>query len=285
MPQPGHFALGAQGLALLRLWPGGANEDVQTRIREIAAIIGALDGNPSETGQAPEFGVRDGYDLWAETYESGANPFIQLEEPVVRSLLAEVPAGRAIDVACGTGRHLEWLQALGHSAFGVDLSAGMLAHARGLWAAPSLCIGDLRALPFEAETFDLAICALALTHLEDLEPAMHELAHIVRRGGRVIISDVHPFAVLAAGTQAVFRTSSGPSFVRNYVHLHSDYLRAFAGAGLAVRGCVEPVVGEAEIAMIAGEHPRREPAALSIDAYRAAFLGIPAILIWDLQRG
>jgi hypothetical protein len=45
----------------------------------------------------------DAYRDWSETYDE-PNPLIVAEERALRTLLVEVPAGRAIDVASGTGR-------------------------------------------------------------------------------------------------------------------------------------------------------------------------------------
>lgn len=42
------------------------------------------------------------------------------------------PGSTALDVACGAGRHLRWLQSLGHRVVGVDRSAEALAACQGL---------------------------------------------------------------------------------------------------------------------------------------------------------
>lgn len=284
MPHQGQLALGAQGLALLRLWLVGDEQEVADCIRETIAIAHAIEaGDTSELVHVPEFDVRAGYSQWAQRYGTVANPIIQLEESVVRGLLDGLAPGRAIDVACGTGRHLAWLGSIGHAVVGVDLTFAMLAQVQGRAERPHLCAGDMQALPFRSESFDIAVSALALTHSANLQAPIKELARVVRPGGRVVISDVHPFAVLT-GAQAGFRASEGLAFVRNHVHLHGDYLTAFASAGLKVRGCVEPAIGQAEIAIMVGEGPPSDPIAPTIDRYCRAYLGLPAVLIWDLER-
>ena len=102
--------------------------------------------------------------------------------------------------------------------------------------------GDLAALPLPDASVDAALCALALVHVPDLHPALAELARVVRPGGRIVISDVHPFLV-ALGWQAQFRTADGATgFVRLNRHLPSNYVRAARSAGLAVRGMAEPLL-------------------------------------------
>jgi SAM-dependent methyltransferase len=285
MLRRGHLSLGTQGLALLRrLWLVDNEQEVDDCIHETIAISRALqEEGQADIGRAPECDVQAGYSLWAQYYETAANPIIQLEEPVIRRFLQDAAPGRALDVACGTGRHLAWLESIGHTAVGADLTPAMLAQARSGTQHSQLCAADMQALPFRSESFDIAVCALALTHLADLQPAVAELARIVRPDGHIVLSDVHPFAV-TIGFQAVFRASVGQAFVRNYLHLHCDYLEAFAAAGLKVRHCAEPAFGEPEITILAGTQPPKDPAGLHTHAHRRAYLGLPAVLIWDLER-
>src|SRR5687767_5928403 len=72
----------------------------------------------------------DGYDKWAESYDSYPNGLIKIEEPIVRRLLGDVAGKRVLDAGCGTGRHTAWLAQQGARVTGVDPSSAMLAHAR-----------------------------------------------------------------------------------------------------------------------------------------------------------
>jgi hypothetical protein len=56
-----------------------------------------------------------------------------------------------------------------------------------------------------------------------------------------------------------------------------EYVAAFVGAGLDTAGCHEPPVGEA----IVSSFPSFQAFP---DATRAAFLGLPYLLIWDLAK-
>jgi hypothetical protein len=57
-----------------------------------------------------------------------------------------------------------------------------------------------------------------MVHLPKVDRAVTELARVVRSGGRVIISDVHPFLVLL-GWQAQFRTPDG---AKGFMRLHPE---------------------------------------------------------------
>lgn len=272
------YLLGLEGLALLRGWAIGDPHEADLRIGEIAGICYRISEAPSSGRvEMPELDVRRGYAAWAATYDQPTNPLIHNEEPHVRALLAECPPGRALDAACGTGRHAQYLAQLGHQVIGVDACPEMLAEARRKVPCATFLVGDLNALPAETASMDLAVCTLALTHCRNISPAIAELARVVRPGGRVILSDIHP-TLVALGGQAFFQGTDGSfGIVRNYVHPVSTYLRAFAGAGLRVRACQEPPLVEDDLALIG-------IAAQVPGAASAALVGLPFTLIWDLER-
>jgi len=69
-----------------------------------------------------------------------------------------------LDVGCGPGRHLAWFEARGVMSMGVDLSRGMLLHARRLVRAPVFQM-DMRHLGFRDATFNAIWCCASLLHL------------------------------------------------------------------------------------------------------------------------
>ena len=81
---------------------------------------------------------------------------------------------------------------------------------------------------------------LALTHTSELASAIAELARILTRGGRLLISDVHPVAAGHRRARAFFGSRTARAVVRNELHWHGEYVEAFAATGLRVRQCLEP---------------------------------------------
>jgi SAM-dependent methyltransferase len=226
----------------------------------------------------PTVDFRSGYGRWAETYDQPGNPLISVEQPVVWSLLDAKPAGVALDAACGTGRHARHLQETGHRVIGVDGSPAMLEKAKAALPDAELHEGELTALPLPDGTADLAVCALALEHVDDLAAAIGELARVVRPGGAIVLSDLHPVAVALGGAAFFQDAGGGAGVVRGHGHLHGDYLRAFEAAGLSVRQCLEPRFTSVEAAM-------QGPATMFVpDAAQAAYVGVPGALIWELSR-
>lgn len=277
---PGHYLVGVEGLALLRSAITGPRERAEARLADIRRLV----GDPTASAFGAELEVAEcdavaGYARWASTYDAAPNPLIHAEEPVVRALIDALPVGRALDAACGTGRHTKYLAARGHDVVGVDVTPAMLDRARAAVPRADFRVGDLGALPLPDASVDLAVCALALTHCPRLEPPLAELARVVHPGGRVILSDMHPFHS-ALGFTGFFVAADGTAgAVLSHFHLHADYLAAFAATGLAVRQCLEPRSDEAGVAFLSGGMMHLAP-----DAFADAFLGMPAALVWELAR-
>jgi demethylmenaquinone methyltransferase/2-methoxy-6-polyprenyl-1,4-benzoquinol methylase len=97
------------------------------------------------------------------------------------------PGSLVLDLAAGTGDLCRDLTAASHRPVGVDLSFGMLAHART--DAPLLQADALR-LPFPDATADGAVSGFALRNFVDLAAFLDEVARVVRAGGRIALLDV-----------------------------------------------------------------------------------------------
>jgi ubiquinone/menaquinone biosynthesis C-methylase UbiE len=252
---------------------------VRARLDDVRRIVEGLDRFPNDLViPVVEYELAEGYDAWAPRYD-GPNPAVELDGAEMRSLLAEVPAGVALDAACGTGRHSAHLRERGFDVIGVDANRSMLAVAEANVSGADFRVGDLAALPVDDRAVDLVVCSLALTHVERLEPVLREFARVLRPGGRAVLSDVHP-GFVAFGGAAVFPVDSEQfelHYVRNLLHPVSEYVGAIAAAGLAVRECREPLVPEQAIVT--------NPAyAVLPDAVRQAFEGLPFLLMWSLDK-
>jgi SAM-dependent methyltransferase len=273
----GEYFLAIVGMAMARnclTEPAGA----RPRVDDIRAVIDHFDEFPQSLAlRLRGFDVEPGYTQWAPIYD-GPNPAIEIEEPVVHAILQDAPRGVALDAACGTGRHAAHLTTLGYHVIGVDTTEGMLDVARAKLPGADLRRGRLEALPLDDESVDLVTCALALTHVEDLEPVFREFARVLRPGGWIVTSDIHPFSTITGGL-AVFpgEDPSEVRFVPNLLHLPSEYVDAFVAADLVVRRCVEPRHAESSI--------QRVPSfPVFPDATRQAFTGAPFLLVWVLEK-
>ena len=106
------------------------------------------------------------YDEWYEgagLFAARVRPGFAEELAAVRALLAALPPGCVLDVACGTGYLTRDLQG---SVVGLDQSPGMLLRARERAPQARLVRGDALALPFAARRFDRLVAAHIYGHVE-----------------------------------------------------------------------------------------------------------------------
>lgn len=275
---PVHYALGVAGVALIRNWMAG-DDAAKARADELISLTRRFTEDPSLNFQLdiPDMEVESGYALWADTYDNFPNPLINVEEPIIRALLERMPAGRALDAACGTGRYTRYMRARGHEVEAVDVSRAMIAQARASSPEVRFSVGSLEALPFTDGSFDLVMCGLALTHLPRISPAIVEFARVLKPRGWAILADHHPVAGLLGGS-AIFQDKD--RFFRNvtsFRHGHAEYISAFVAAGLEIQECFEPEMTEEQAAIgpLFGIAP---------NAFRAGVVGVPMALIWLLRR-
>jgi len=117
-----------------------------------------------------------------------------------------------LDVACGTGRHLEFLRRT-HPVVGVDGSREMLRIARRRLPGVRFVLGDMRSFRL-GERFDIVSCLFsAIGHLRserDLRVTFANLARHLNPGGVVIVEPwIDPSKFRPAMVHA--RTYDGPA--------------------------------------------------------------------------
>lgn len=92
---------------------------------------------------------------------------------------------KILDVGCGTGLLLKELQILG-KPWGVDCSEQALDYCqrRGL---ENIKKGDISALPFGAQGFDIVLALDVLEHIEEDDKALKEMSRVLSPNGLAII--------------------------------------------------------------------------------------------------
>jgi SAM-dependent methyltransferase len=128
---------------------------------------------------------RSYYDTFSETYEAKRHyGYHQFLDDAEFGLIADHCHGkRVLEVGCGTGLILQRAANSASHAVGVDISPGMLEHARqrGL----DVHEGTATQLPFEDGHFDLVYSFKVLAHVEGIEDALQEMQRVTRPGGRI----------------------------------------------------------------------------------------------------
>ncbi len=100
------------------------------------------------------------------------------------------PGGRALDVACGSGKlSLELLRLTGTrgQVVGLDFARGMLEVAQDNARGPGYVQGDALHLPFGDAEFDATTIAFGLRNLADPVRGLEEMRRVIRPGGRAVV--------------------------------------------------------------------------------------------------
>jgi ubiquinone/menaquinone biosynthesis C-methylase UbiE len=182
--------------------------------------------------------VARAYDRWAAAYDAEANRTRDLAAAVLHRTPLRLAGRRVVEVGCGTGANSAWLAERGAAVLGLDVSPAMLRRASARVRSPRACFvqHDVRAAwPVRDGAADVVIAMLVLEHVEDLSFVFAEAARVLRRGGEVLVCELHPARQLA-GRQAEFSDPGTGETVRVPACLHevSEYVNAGLAAGLAL---------------------------------------------------
>lgn len=134
--------------------------------------------------------MRATYDTIAADYAERTGRILPGLEALGRDFLALVsPDARILEVGCGAGRDMEWLESQGAEVVGVDISPGMLRQARSRVRGELLEM-DMLALQFPDESFGGVWCMAALLHLPkaDAPRALEEIRRVLTSDGVLALS-------------------------------------------------------------------------------------------------
>lgn len=131
------------------------------------------------------------------------------------------PGGQVLDVACGPGRHLYWLQPQGFGLTGVDRDPAALASLAPLaQAGAEIVAADIEngPWPFAGRSFDTVLVTNYLWR-----PRLRDIAEAVAPGGLLI------YETFAQGQESVGRPSRA-----DFLLAPGELLQLAAAAGLRV---------------------------------------------------
>lgn len=274
-----YYKLGLAGLALLRNWLKGENDisiklmsEAKTLIDNYSVSLRSVDS------QVPEFKIQDGYAAWATNYDQMPNILLDAEQPVIENFLETLPKGKVVDMACGTGRYTTLLKELGHDVVGIDQSESMLEIARDKNIDIPYLQLDISKTNLNDDVFDALVCALALSHFETLDSPVAEFARVVKKGGTIILSDIHPMIVEMGGHADFFTKDGKRGFVENHTHWHSEYIKVFTENNLKIVSCFEPKLSWKQVKIL------QKIFKLEDLTIKKALLDLPIALIWVLKK-
>jgi tellurite methyltransferase len=146
-------------------------------------------------------------------------PSLRAPAEILTRFASQIPPGkRALDVACGAGRHSLFLAGRGLRVVAVDRSPAALEEGRELARLRGLRVNwvraDLESFPLPTEAFDVIVCFYYR------DPGLYAGLRAALRPGGLIVYETY--------TREQLRFSSGP---RNPAHLlePGELLDAFGG--------------------------------------------------------
>jgi len=201
-----------------------------------------------ENASTTSLSAVEGYRAWASSYDRELNPMVALEKRFLETLLPPVTGLDVVDLGCGTGRWLERLQGMRpRSLFGVDSSVEMLEVAREkLGAAARFARADCAEGCFESCSADLVLCNFVLSYMEDAGAFLGKMRKMLRAGGSVFITDVHPETSVRLNWRRGVKVEDEFREIQTFPRSLEGVIALCESANFGVNVCLEPRFGKAE---------------------------------------
>jgi 2-polyprenyl-3-methyl-5-hydroxy-6-metoxy-1,4-benzoquinol methylase len=180
--------------------------------------------------------------FWDERMGEGNDFFNLLVWPAIARMLPLSTGDRILDIACGNGVTSRRLAAMGANVLGIDFSETLIALARKRHSGPQIDYRVVDATDHEAllalgeEAFEGALCNMAFMDMADIEPLMTALRRLLRPGGRLVFSVLHPCFNNPAAVQMAELQDRNGSFVTTYSVKISRYQTPYKQMGVAMHG-------------------------------------------------
>jgi SAM-dependent methyltransferase len=97
------------------------------------------------------------------------------------------PGDRVLDIGCGVGAFLRLISKRGATPFGLDASEALLDVARDRTPDADLRLGDMEALPYADDAFDLVTGFNSFFFADDMVAALREAGRVARARAPVVI--------------------------------------------------------------------------------------------------
>jgi 2-polyprenyl-3-methyl-5-hydroxy-6-metoxy-1,4-benzoquinol methylase len=133
--------------------------------------------------------------FWQDSFDFARyNPGARHRRRMILALLGAEPFASLLDAGCGNGELLALVAQSAEQAgrrvpalAGADLSPDQVDRNRKRMPAAEFFALDVQSAPLP-RTFDVVVCSEVIEHLDDARSAVANLAHMVKPGGRLLVT-------------------------------------------------------------------------------------------------
>ena len=138
---------------------------------------------------------------WTELSRAGFDRYRDLvNTPAFFAMLPPVDGLTCLDLGCGEGHNTRLLAGRGARVAALDVAEPFITAAAGIGHhGIRYLLGDGARLPFRAASFDAVTAFMSLMDVADPEQTLREVARVLRPGGFVQFSVLHPIMSAPVG--------------------------------------------------------------------------------------
>lgn len=185
--------------------------------------------------------------FWDEKMGEGNDFFTVLQWPAILRLLDPQPGQCILDIATGNGLTARRLAALGAQVIAFDFSSELirLARERDESSIPIIyhvldATDESALLALGIQTFDSALCNMALFDIADIEPLFNTLPKLLKPGGSFLFSICHPAFNNSSCMHVVEEMDNEGKIQTVYSVKVSRYMNPYSAHGVAIRDQPRP---------------------------------------------
>lgn len=129
-------------------------------------------------------------ELWSAAAQDWADLQEPMHNPLFEAMIEAAQVGQdthVLDVGCGAGSASRIALQRGARVKGLDAASALIEIARNRMPEGDFRVGDLEALPYEADTFDVVLAANCIQYAADPVKALRKQKQVCRDGGTIVI--------------------------------------------------------------------------------------------------
>lgn len=130
-----------------------------------------------------------------------------LDTPMLERLRRAAPEA-VLDLACGEGRFCRMIAPNVDHVAGIDPTEALISHAKAKGGA-DYHVARAENLPFDNNSFDLAVSYLSLIDIPDVPIALAEAHRVLRPNGLLLIANLNPWTTASQSKGTPVKNSDG----------------------------------------------------------------------------